>query len=143
MRELPGGIRPEQHSSAEPDPSIAVKPLFAEGQQCHGSKRDGPSVGLLLHRPVDEVVKVEDIMSAIDAMLLDMALHGYVQPVAQSEVVRTLKEIHSSGKLNKIHRMASPPVSETCGSQKRGDGHSAVTASSTSVSTRRTPKKEL
>jgi hypothetical protein len=31
--------------------------------------------------------------------LMDMALHGYVQPVAQSEVVKTLKEIRRTGKI--------------------------------------------
>jgi hypothetical protein len=96
---------PNWHSSTEQDPSLtiqplfAVKPLFANGRQCQDSKRASSSVGLLLHRPVDEVVKVEDIMSAIDDMLREMALEGYVLPAAQSEVVKTLKEIRSSGML--------------------------------------------
>jgi hypothetical protein len=101
MPEMPGGVRPDEHISSERDPSITVKPLFAEDRQRHFSKRGSPGVGLLLHRPVNEVVKVSDIMSAIDAMLFDMALHGYVQPVAHSEVVRILKEIRRTGKLDR------------------------------------------
>ena len=38
-------------------------------------------------------------MSAIDAMLRDMALEGYLLPLAQSEVVKTLKEIRRNGKV--------------------------------------------
>jgi hypothetical protein len=101
MPEMPGGVRPDEHISSEQDPSITVKPLFAEDRQRHFSKRGSSGVGLLLHQPVNEVVKVSDIMSAVDAMLLDMALHGYVQPVAQSEVISTLKEIRRAGKLDR------------------------------------------
>jgi tRNA A-37 threonylcarbamoyl transferase component Bud32 len=51
------------------------------------------------------VVKVQDIMSAIDDMLREMTLEGYVLPVAQSEVVKTLKEIRSSGRLMRSHKL--------------------------------------
>jgi len=105
MHDASRGVRPKSNRSAEQDQSLtvqplfSVKPLFAEGRQRRDSKRASSGVGLLLHRPVEEVVKVEDIMSAIDAMLRDMALEGYVLPVAQSEVVRTLKKIRNSGVL--------------------------------------------
>lgn len=38
-------------------------------------------------------------MSAIDEMLRNMALEGYLLPLAQSEVVKTLKEIRRTGKI--------------------------------------------
>jgi len=98
MRDLPGSLCFAKHSSTQQDSSIAVQPLFAEDRQRHDSEGEGSGVGLLLHRPVNEVVKVGDIMSAVDAMLMDMALHGHVQPVAQSDVVKTLKEIRRTGK---------------------------------------------
>jgi hypothetical protein len=111
MHDATNGVRPKRHSSAEQDPSLtvqplfAVKPLFADGRKRQDSQRASSSVGLLLHRPVDEVVKVQDIMSAIDDMLREMALEGYVLPVAQSEVVKTLKEIRSSGRLMRSHKL--------------------------------------
>jgi hypothetical protein len=104
-------IRPKRHNSAEQESSLtvqplfAVKPLFADGRKRQGIQRDSSGVGILLHRPVDEVVKVQDIMSAIDDMLREMALEGYVLPVAQSEVVKTLKEIRSSGRLVRSHKL--------------------------------------
>ena len=111
MPDASSGVSPKRHSSAEQDSSLtvrplfAVKPLFAEGQQRQDGQTDSSGVGLLLHRPVDEVVKVQDIMSAIDDMLREMALEGYVLPVAQSEVVKTLKEIRSSGRLVRSHKL--------------------------------------
>jgi len=50
--------------------------------------------------------------------LREMALEGYVLPVAQSEVVKTLKKIRSPGRLSRFHRMASPPADESCGAPK-------------------------
>lgn len=120
MHDASSGFSPEGHNTKQ-DPSLAVrplfvvKPLFAEGRQREDGKGDSSGIGLLLHRPVNEVVKVEDIMSAIDAMLREMALDGYVLPVAQSEVVKTLKDIRSSGRLS---RMTSPPADESCEAQK-------------------------
>jgi hypothetical protein len=105
MHDATNGVRPKRHSSAEQDPSLTVQPLFADGRKRQDSQRASSSVGLLLHRPVDEVVKVQDIMSAIDDMLREMTLEGYVLPVAQSEVVKTLKEIRSSGRLMRSHKL--------------------------------------
>jgi hypothetical protein len=91
MHDASSGVRPEGHN-AEQDPRLtvqplfAVKPLFAEGRQGQHSQRDTSCVGLLPHRSVDEVVKVEDIISAIDAMLREMALEGYILPVARSKL---------------------------------------------------------
>jgi hypothetical protein len=99
MRDLPDGFSSKKHSNSERDFSIVVQPLFTEDRKRHDGQGEGSGVGLLLHRSVNEVVKVGDIMSAVDAMLMDMALHGYVQPVAQSEVVKTLKEIRRTGKI--------------------------------------------
>ena len=99
MHDTSSGVRPAERRDPEQDPSLtvrplfAVKPLFAEGRQRKDSERASSGVGLFLHRPVGEVVKVEEIMSAIDDALRDMALEGYLLPVAQSEVVKTLKEI--------------------------------------------------
>lgn len=101
-------VRHKRHSSSEQDPSLtvrplfAVKPLFTEGRERKDSERAGSGVGLLLHRPVGEVVKVEEIMSAIDDTLRDMALEGYLLPVAKSEVVKTLKEIRRTGKVGTL-----------------------------------------
>lgn len=92
----------EQDSSLTVQPLFAVKPLFAKGRQRQDGERDGPGVGLLLHRSADEVVKVGDIMSAVDDMLRDMALEGYLLPLAQSEVVKTLKEIRRTGKIGTL-----------------------------------------
>jgi hypothetical protein len=111
MSNASNGVLPKRHSNAEQDPNLtvqplfAVKPLFADGRKRQDSNRSSSGVGLLLHRPVEEVVKVEDIMSAIDDMLRNMALEGYVFPVAQSEVVKTLKEIRSSGRLVRSHKL--------------------------------------
>lgn len=112
MPDTPNDVRSKQHSNTEQDPNLfvqplfAVKPLFADGRQRQDRQRDGSSVGLLLHRPIDEVevAKVEDIMSAIDDMLREMALGGYVLPVAQSVIVKTLKEIRSSGRLVRCNK---------------------------------------
>lgn len=110
MHHASDDVRPKRHNSAEQEPSLTVqplftvKPLFADGRQRQDSQRASSGVGLLLHRPVDEVVKVEDIMSAIDDMLREMALEGYVLPVTQSEVVKTLREIRSSGRLVRFNK---------------------------------------
>ena len=117
MHDASDGVRPEGHN-AEQDPSITIQPLFAEGRQGQDGTRASSGVGLQLHRSVDDVVKVENIMSAIDDMLREMALEGYVLPVAQSEVVKTLKKIRSPGRLSRFHRMASPPAGESCGAPK-------------------------
>ncbi|GAB7335724.1 hypothetical protein MBLNU13_g08026t2 [Cladosporium sp. NU13] len=108
MPETPGGIRPKGPRHSEQDlslavrPLFAVKPLFAEYRQREDGKGASSGVGLLLHRPVGEVVKFENIMSAVDDMLRDMALQGYVLPVAQSEVVKTLMEIRRTGKVGTL-----------------------------------------
>ena len=108
MPDASSGVRPKRHSSAEQDskltvrPLFAVEPLFTEGQQREHGKENNSGVGLLLHLPVDDVVKVGNIMSAIDDMLHDMALEGYLLPVAQSEDVKTLKEIRRSGKFGTL-----------------------------------------
>jgi hypothetical protein len=94
-----GHTHPEQDPSLTVRPLFAVKPLFAEGRQRKDSERASSGIRLLLHRPVGEVVKVEEIMSAIDDTLRDMALEGYLLPVAQSEVVKTLKEIRRTGRV--------------------------------------------
>ena len=101
MHDPPKGRRhPDQDPSLTFRPLFAIKPLFAEsGRKRKDSERASFGVGLLLHRPVCEVVKVEEIMSAIDDALRDMALEGYLLPVTQSEVVKTLKEIRRSGRV--------------------------------------------
>lgn len=95
-------VRPGRHSSAEQDTNLTVHPLFAEGRRSQDGERDGSGVGLLLHRSVGQVVTVGDIMSTIDDMLRDMALEGYLLPAAQSEVVKTLKEIRRTGKIGML-----------------------------------------
>jgi hypothetical protein len=111
MHDASNGVRPKRYSSTEQEPDltvqplVAVKPLFVEGRQHQDSQRVSSGVGVLLRRPVDEVVKVEDNMSAIDDMLREMVLEGYVLPVAQSEVVKTLKEIRSSDRLARSHKL--------------------------------------
>lgn len=102
MPDASSGVRPKRHSSAEQDSKLTVRPLFTEGQQREHGKENNSGVGLLLHLPVDDVVKVGNIMSAIDDMLHDMALEGYLLPVAQSEDVKTLKEIRRSGKIGTL-----------------------------------------
>ena len=108
MPDASSGVSPKRHSSAEQDSSLtvrplfAVKPLFAEGQQRQDGQTDSSGVGLLLHRSVDEVVTFGDIMSSRDDMLRDMALEGCLLPVAQSEVVGTLKEIRRTGKIGTL-----------------------------------------
>lgn len=108
MPGTPGGVRPKGPRHSEQDlslavrPLFAVKPLFAEGRQREDGKGASSGVGLLRHRPVDQVVKFENIMSAVDDMLRDMALQGYVLPVAQSEVVKTLMEIRRTGKVGTL-----------------------------------------
>lgn len=105
MHNASSGVRPKGRRESEQDPSLtvrplfAVKPLFDEGRERQDSKQASSGVGLLLHRSVGEAVKVEDIMSAIDDMLRDLALEGYLLPLAQSEVVKTLKEIRRTGKI--------------------------------------------
>ena len=47
-------------------------------------------------------MKVAEIMFAIDDTLRDMALEGYLLPVAQSEVVKTLKEIRRTDKVGTL-----------------------------------------
>lgn len=104
MHDTSSGVRPAERRDPEQDPSLTVRPLFAvEPLFAEGRQREASSgVGLLLHRPVGEVVKVEEIMSAIDDVLRDMALEGYLLPVAQSEVVKTLKEIRRTGKVGTL-----------------------------------------
>ena len=105
MHDASSGVRSKGRRDSEQDPILtvrplfAVKPLFAEGRERQDGKQASSGVGLLLHRPVGDVVTMEDIMSAIDAMLRDMALEGYLLPLAQSEVVKTLKEIRRNGKV--------------------------------------------
>ena len=105
---LKGHRHPEQDPSLTVRPLFAVKPLFAEGRQRKDSERASFGVGLLLHRPVCEVVKVEEIMSAIDDALRDMVMEGYLLPVAQSEVVKTLKEIRRIGKVGALTQDGDP-----------------------------------
>ena len=104
MSDLPDNVRSKGRRHSEQDPSLtvrplfAVKPLFAESRQ----REAGSGVGLVLHRAVGEVVGVREIMSIIDEALRDMALEGYLLPVAQSEVVKTLKEIRRTGKVGTV-----------------------------------------
>jgi hypothetical protein len=104
MPDTSSGSRLKEHRHSEQDPSLivrplfAVKPLFAEGRE----RKASSGVGLLLHRPVGEVVKAEEIMAAVDDALRDMALEGYLLPVGQSEVVKTLKEIRRTGKVGTL-----------------------------------------
>lgn len=104
MPDTSSGFRPKERRHSEQDPSFTVRPLFAvkhlftEGRQREASS----GVGLLLHRPVGEIVKVAEIMFAIDDTLRDMALEGYLLPVAQSEVVKTLKEIRRTDKVGTL-----------------------------------------
>lgn len=104
MPDTSSGFRPKERRHSEQDPSLivrplfTVKPLFAEGRE----RKASSGVGLLLHRPVGEVVKVEEITAAVDDVLRDMALEGYLLPVAQSEVVKTLKEIRRTGKVGTL-----------------------------------------
>jgi len=89
MHDASNGVRPktaEQDPSFTVQPLFAVKPLFSEGRQGQDGERAISDVRLLSHRSVDEVVKVEDIISAIDAMLREIALEGYVLPVARSKL---------------------------------------------------------
>ena len=108
MHDTSSGVRPAERRDPEQDPSLtvrplfAVEPLFAEGQQRQDGQTDSSGVGLLLHRSVDEVVTFGDIMSSRDDMLRDMALEGCLLPVAQSEVVGTLKEIRRTGKIGTL-----------------------------------------
>ena len=108
MHDTSGDVRSKGRRHSEQDlslifrPLFAVEPLFAKGQRRRDSETACSGVGLLLHRPVGEVVKVEQIMSAIDNMLRDMALKGYLLPVAQSEIVGTLKEIRRTGKVGTL-----------------------------------------
>ena len=89
-------------------PLFAVKPLFAERRERKDSERASSGVGLLLHRPVGEIAKVEEIMCAIDDALRHMVMEGYLLPVAQSEVVKTLKEIRRIGKVGTLPRDGVP-----------------------------------
>lgn len=58
------------------------------------------------------MLKVSEITSAIDDMLMNMAVKGYVQPVAQSEVAKTLDGIRKTGKLDEAEYM--PSLKVTC-----------------------------
>lgn len=105
MHDASSGVRPKGRRDSEQDPSLtirplfAVKPLFTEGRERQDSKQASSGVGLFLHRPIGEAVKMKDIISAVDDMLRNMALEGYLLPLAQSEVVKTLKEIRRTGKV--------------------------------------------
>ena len=78
---------------------LTVRSLFsAEGEQARRkSEGQGAGVGLLLHRTVDD--PMQTMKSAIDKMLVDMAIEGYIQPADQSQVARTLTDIRRTGKL--------------------------------------------
>ena len=110
MHDPPKGRRhPDQDPSLTFRPLFAIKPLFAEsGRKRKDSERASFGVGLLLHRPVCEVVEVEEIMSAIYDALRDMVMEGYLLPVAQSEVVKTLKEIRRIGKVGALTQDGDP-----------------------------------